>query len=266
MQYIDNSFNFTLSISPIEVENEVERLFKSNDTEQRDAFVNSLKVFISKYPHYYWLILVVFYKSQALYYASQNDDLEEFQMGFLLKDENLDFSPKERFTLFYNKERVSSDYFISPKDYKWSINEEEEETSFIELVMSQMRFSIQDFSGQDYEKINAKFDELRNAATSYLWFSLQKFTLSHVDEEELAACLWTVFDTSAHDIEMFKADGNVGQDAVDFILQHILYIDKEAFNVEENLNNLEDLKSYGSYVHDYIKIAQEVLDMDIFDM
>lgn len=259
-------FKFSISVSPNEVENEVERIFKSNDILERDAFVISLKSFIMQYPHYYWLILVAFYKSQELYYASQNDTLEEFQMGFLLKDEDLDFIPNERFTLYFNKERVSNDYFESSKDYKWSVMEDGDEASFIEIVLQQMNFSLKDFSGDDNNKINDRFDELRNAATCYLWFSLQKFTLSHVDDEELATCLWTVFDTSAHDIVFFKADGNVGQDAVDNILKNVLYINKEVYNVEENPNNLEDLKSYGDYVHDYIKISQEILNMDIFDM
>jgi hypothetical protein len=82
------------------------------------------------------------------------------------------------------------------------------------------------------------------------------------DSEDLANCLWSVLADAAHDIEIFKADGNFGQEAVDYMLKYILRMDKEAFNAEEN----DELESFNDYVHDYIKISEEILDKDIFDM
>jgi len=255
------SFEFGLSISPYELTKETEKIFKSRDIKLRDALVSSLKSFLIEYPHYYWLNLLVFYKTQSLYYEYQEDELEDFQSGFLVNEHELNFKPQDRFSLYYDKECISSNFWKSSKDYKWSKEKDGDETSFVEVVLNAMNFSIKDFSGE-----NNKYDEFRNAATTYLWFSLQKFTLTDPDAEELACCLWTAFDSMAHDIEEFKADGNVGQDAVDNVLKYILQIDKEKYNEEENPENIENLQRYGDYVHDYVKIAEEILEMDIFDM
>ena len=85
------SFEFGLSISPYELTKETEKIFKSRDIKLRDALVSSLKSFLIEYPHYYWLNLLVFYKTQSLYYEYQEDELEDFQSGFLVNEHELNF-------------------------------------------------------------------------------------------------------------------------------------------------------------------------------
>lgn len=261
---MNKPFKFTNSVSPQELQQEVDRIFKTGDIKTRDGFMSELKTFIQKNKNYYWFTLLVFYRSQELYYESQNDELEIFHLGFQINDKEFDFHPKASFTLFYNKESTSSNYWESSKDYKWTKNkDDEDEYPFIGLILNETKISLADFS----EK-NDTYNEFRNAATSYLWFSLQNFTISRPrpDAEELATLLWSVFDSEAHDYEEFKADGNVGQDALDNILHYVLHIDKEKYNTEENPDDRDDLQNYRDYVHDYVKIAEEILDMDIFDM
>jgi len=254
-------FNFDIHTDASKLDEEVERIFTSRSIEQRDAFVEEFTEFINHHPHYFWLTLSVYYKAQNVYYAANDESLEEFYSGFLVEDDDLNFKPQERFELYFHNEKDNASQWESPSDYKWSKGKNGKEASFLETVVNDMKYKLSDFSEE-----NDHYVECRNAATTYLWISLQKITLGHVNNEELATCLWSVFDIRAHELEEFNGDANVGQDAVDNMLAYILRIDKEEFNVDENPSNRDDLEQYDGYIHDYLKISQEILDMDIFDL
>jgi hypothetical protein len=201
---------------------------------------------------------LIYYKAQDCYYESGNDDLEDFYGGFAISEKSYDFTPKDEFEATYFPERESDSHWLQPSDFKWS-KDGGDKKLFIEVVLD-----LAKMSSTNYEDTLLNYAKLRNTAICCLWTSLQAYTMMRPtpDSEDLANCLWSVLADAAHDIEIFKADGNFGQEAVDYMLKYILRMDKEAFNAEEN----DELESFNDYVHDYIKISEEILDKDIFDM
>lgn len=242
------------------LEEEIERIFQIGDIQARDLFVKKAIDFINANNNFYWLSYLIFYKAQECYYQSGDDDLESFFLGFELKTSEFDFDPKQKFNLDYYPDRDSDDFWLSPKDFKWS-SESSEKGVFIEVLLSEMGIDI-----NHYEDTQLNYAILRNAATSYLWVSLQNYCSEFPDSEDLANCLWSVFSDSAHDIDIFKSDGNFCQEAVDNILKYILRMDKDSFNADENPEDRDDLNSFNDYVHDYVKISEEIIDKDIFDL
>jgi hypothetical protein len=242
------------------IEEEVERLFQLQDEKLRDLFVKNATVFINNNPSFYWLSLLIYYKAEECYYESGNDDLCDWYSGFQLLENDFNFNPKEKFKLnFYpEKDKNCDSYWASASDYKWSIGNENKK-NFVEIILDILKINI-----ENYEDTALNYSLLRNTATTCLWTSLQSYTMQRPtpESEDLANCLWSVFCDSAHEIEIFKGDGNFGQEAVDNIIKYILRMDKEEFNTEEN----DDLESFNDYVHDYVKISEEILDRDIFDM
>jgi len=240
------------------IEEEVERLFQLQDEKSRDLFIASAVDFINQNHEFYWISYLIYYKAQDCYYESGNDDLEDFYGGFAISEKSYDFTPKDEFEATYFPERESDSHWLQPSDFKWS-KDGGDKKLFIEVVLD-----LAKMSSTNYEDTLLNYAKLRNTAICCLWTSLQAYTMMRPtpDSEDLANCLWSVLADAAHDIEIFKADGNFGQEAVDYMLKYILRMDKEAFNAEEN----DELESFNDYVHDYIKISEEILDKDIFDM
>jgi hypothetical protein len=186
--------------------------------------------------------------------------LESFFIGFEIKNDNLNFDPSRKFSLDFNGNSEDDNHWLSPKDFKWS-GSSLRRSSFVEVLIKEMEIDL-----SNYEDTQSNFAIIRNAATSYLWVSLQDFASEFPEAEEFANCLWSVFSEEAHDLEMFKVEGNFGQEALDNIIKYILRIDKDIFNADENPEDRDDLNSFNDYVHDYIKISEVFLEKDIFDM
>jgi hypothetical protein len=263
----NNEGDFTFNINDItnwdfedKIEDEIERIFQISDTNARDTFVKKATDFINQHNYFYWLSLLIYYKAQDCYYTSGDDDLESFFIGFEIKKNNLNFDPSQKFSLDYDGNSEDDNHWLSPKDFKWS-SSSLRRSSFVEVILKEMEIDL-----SNYEDTQSNFALIRNAATSYLWVSLQDYSSEFPEAEDFANCLWSVFSEEANDIEIFKADGNFAQEALDNILKYILRLDKEAFNADENPEDRDDLNSFNDYVHDYIKISEEILEKDIFDM
>ena len=76
----------------------------------------------------------------------------------------------------------------------------------------------------------------------------------------MAICLWTVFDDALEEMQGTGTNFEI----VETLFKKILYIDFDSFNSDDTDD--EDLNPYNSYVHDFEKMAQIILDKDIFDL
>jgi hypothetical protein len=244
------------------IEEEVERLFQLQDEKSRDLFMANAVDFINQNHEFYWISYLIYYKAQDCYYESGNDDLVDFYGGFAISEKSYDFSPNDEFKATYFPDRESDSHLLQPSDFKWS-KAGGDKKLFIEVVLD-----LAKMSSANYEDTFLNYAKLRNTAITCLWTSLQAYTMMRPrpDSQDLANCLWSVFDDYAHEIDIFKADGNFCQEALNNIIEYILRINIDEFNAEENPCDRDDLEFFNGYEHDYIKISEEILDRDIFDM
>jgi hypothetical protein len=68
--------------------------------------------------------------------------------------------------------------------------------------------------------------------------------------------------TEVIEVEMQGTGTNF--EIVKTIFTKILYVDFDSYNSDDTDD--EDLNTFDSYVHDFEKLAQEILDKDIFDL
>ena len=176
--------------------------------------------------------------------------------------DKMEFNPEEEFLVYFNPERNSTELWRSNKDWIWSKGGGEEMT-FPELIIKEAGLKWTKTDGQtsgfsfENESDNNKY---KHWAITSLWLGIREYASDFPDDEEMAICLWTVFDDA---LDEMKGTGiNFG--IVETLFKKILYVDFDSFNSDDNDD--EDLNPYDSYAHDFKKLSQEILDKDIFDI
>ena len=129
---------------------------------------------------------------------------------------------------------------IKEADLKWSLDEER--------------------GPAFYFNDDKSYNKYRHWALSSLWLALRKYAGDFPDADEMATCLWTVFDDAFEEME----GTGLNFEVVENLFKNILYIDFDSYNSDQSDD--ENLNPYISYVHDFEKLAQEILDRDIFDL
>lgn len=244
----------------------IETLVRERNKEELNSIANRLIEFVNENHECYWKLVSVshFLNELRNTIECELDDDQSLQDTFDFIDQydsdfsnrlitELSFNPEEEFSTYFNPERKSEDYWRSNTDWLWSNKPGDDEMTFTELMFNRAGLDIND---TDYDS-----DKYVNWGISSLWIALRNYASDFPEADELAICLWTVFD-NAH--EICNDGSGVNWDIIQILIEDLLYINMDDYNTEESDD--EDLKAYDPYVHDFIKISQEILDKDIFDM
>ena len=249
-----------------ELNTHIENLIREKNDSELNSIMDRLIEFVNENRECYWKLVSI---SQFLYELRNKIECEvednltpQVNLDFIEQFCNdlfnklmteISFNPEIEFMTYFNPERKSEEYWRSNTDWLWSNEQGGDEMTFTELIFNRAGLDINDI---DYDS-----DKYVHFGISSLWIALRNYASDFPDAEDMAICLWTVFD-NAH--EICNDGSGVNWDIIQRIIEDLLYINMDDYNTEES-DNL-DLEAYDPYVHDFIKISQEILDRDIFDM
>lgn len=249
-----------------ELNTHIENLIREKNDSELNSIMDRLIEFVNENRECYWKLVSI---SQFLYELRNKIECEvednltpQVNLDFIEQFCNdlfnklmteISFNPEIEFMTYFNPERKSEEYWRSNTDWLWSNEQGGDEMTFTELIFNRAGLDINDI---DYDS-----DKYVNFGISSLWIALRNYASDFPEADELAICLWTVFD-NAH--EICNDGSGVNWDIIQRIIEDLLYINMDDYNTEESDD--EDLEAYDPYVHDFIKISQEILDRDIFDM
>lgn len=244
----------------------IETLVRERNEEELNSIANRLIEFVNENHECYWRLVSVSHFLTELRNTIEfelDDDqslqdtfdfIDQFDSDFSNKlTTELSFNPEEEFHTYFNPERQSESGWRNNTDWLWSNEQGGDEMTFTELIFNRAGLDIND---TDYDG-----DKYVNWGISSLWIALRNYASDFPDAEDMAICLWTVFDNTH---EICNDGSGVNWDIIQILIEDLLYINMDDYNTEESDD--EDLEAYDPYVHDFIKISQEILDKDIFDM
>jgi hypothetical protein len=230
----------------------IENIVQSKDIDAVSEFSDFIKGFVNKNPECFWMILATSQKLDILRIQFEEEaELYDFISEFDSQlTEDLDVDLKEKFNLFF---------YPNNDGGEWSKIEDGILMTFSEIILSEANL--------DLSSDNFDWNKYTNYAISHLWIGLQNYTSKNagrIDEDDLAFCLKTVFE------ERYEPMSDIGEgcnhDVVSMVITLIMQLDINEFNADENPSDRDDLENYGDYTTDYKKIAEEILNVDIFDL
>lgn len=231
----------------------VERIISSKDNELISEFTNFIHDFVNNNPECFWMILAVSQKLDVLKIQNEeDDDVYEFISDFDSNlTEGITVDLKEEFQMFFHPNEEDGG--------KWSKNKNGDLITFSEVVLAEAELDI--------ESDSFDWDKYTNYAISHLWIGLQNYisqNAGRIDEEDLASCLNTVFEERYE--PMSENGQGVNHDVVTMLISLIMQLDFNEYDADENPSDRDDLDFYRDYSTDYKKIAEEILEVDIFDL
>lgn len=249
-----------------ELYNHFETLIREKNDIELNSIVDRIIQFVNENWECYWKLVSIshfLYELRNKIEVEVDDNtnlqdtlefIEQFNSDLSNKlTKELSFNPETEFHTYFNPERQSDNFWRNNTDWLWSNEEGGDEMTFTEVIFNRAGLDIND---SDYDS-----SKYINFGISSLWIAMRNYASDFPDAEDMAICLWTVFD-NAHDI---CNNGNGDNwDIIQRIIEDLLLINMDDYNTEESDD--EDLEAYDPYVHDFIKISQEILDKDIFDM
>lgn len=249
------------------IENLVRALVNGPEaSEELEKITEALTSFVNENHECFWLLVAVDQLLGKLYsdieaesYENETEEntalfefIDEFNSRYSeIVGEKITFSPEQEFGITFNCE-----------DNTWSRNGGEEKT-FPEIIIEHagLKWSLNEEYSPAFDFEDERtLKKYKHSAISSLWLGLRDFARTWPDEEDMATCLFTVFDDAL--VEMSGTGYN--WEIVETLLEKILYISVSEYNTEES--DRDDLNAYEPYVYDVEKIAQEILDKDIFDL
>lgn len=273
----DNLYATTENYQIEKLTDNIEELVRSKNIEELTELTETIVSFVNENHECSWMLVAIDQYLGELYNTieceTEDNDTEEnqevfsfiqeFNTGYAdIVAEKIEFNLEEEFLVYFNPERNSTEFWRSNKDWLWSKGGGEEMT-FPELIIKlaglKWTFSDEYSPGFDFEK-ESDNNKYKHWAITSLWLGIREYASDFPDAEEMAICLWTVFDDALEEMQGTGTNFEI----VETLFKKILYIDFDSFNSDDTDD--EDLNPYNSYVHDFEKLAQEILDKDIFDL
>jgi hypothetical protein len=274
----DNLYSITEDYQIGELTNAIEELVRSKNLEELTTLTETIVEFVNGNHECSWMLFAI---DQFLGELCNTIEIEceeneteengevfsfiqEFNSGYTeIVSEKIEFNPEEEFAVYFNPERNSDEYWRSNKDWLWSKERGGEEMTFPELIIKEAGLKwtkTEEYTpGFDFEN-ERDWNTYKHRAITSLWLALREYAGDFPDAEDMAICLWTVFDDAFGDMEGTGTNFEI----VKTIFTKILYVDFDSYNSDDTDD--EDLNPYMSYVHDFEKLSQELLDKDIFDL
>ena len=273
----DNLYATTENYQIEKLTDNIEELVRSKNIEELTELTETIVSFVNENHECSWMLVAIDQYLGELYNTiecetedndtEENQELfsfiQEFNTGYAdIVAEKIEFNLEEEFLVYFNPERNSTEFWRSNKDWLWSKGGGEEMT-FPELIikLAGLKWTHTDeyTPGFDFEN-ESDNNKYKHCAITSLWLGIREYASDFPDAEEMAICLWTVFDDA---LEEMQGTG-INFEIVETLFKKILYIDFDSFNSDDTDD--EDLNPYNSYVHDFEKMAQIILDKDIFDL
>lgn len=261
----DNLYATTENFQIEKLTDNIEELVRSKNIEELTELTETIVSFVNENHECSWMLVAIDQYLGELYNTiecetedndtEENQELfsfiQEFNTGYAdIVADKIEFSPESEFTIYYNSE-------------KWYKEEGDEETTFPELIIKEagLKWTYTDeyLPGFDFEN-ESDNNKYKHWAITSLWLGLREYSSDFPDAEDMATCLWTVFDDALEEMQGTGTNFEI----VETLFKKILYVDFDSFNSDDTDD--EDLNPYNSYVHDFEKLAQEILDKDIFDL
>lgn len=273
----DNLYATTENYQIGKLTDNIEELVRSKNIEELTELTETIVSFVNENHECSWMLVAIDQYLGELYNTiecetEENDTeenqelfsfIQEFNTGYAdIVAEKIEFNLEEEFLVYFNPERNSTEFWRSNKDWLWSKGGGEEMT-FPELIikLAGLKWTHTDeyTPGFDFEN-ESDNNKYKHWAITSLWLGIREYASDFPDAEEMAICLWTVFDDALEEMQGTGTNFEI----VETLFKKILYIDFDSFNSDDTDD--EDLNPYNSYVHDFEKLAQEILDKDIFDL
>jgi hypothetical protein len=273
----DNLYSTTEDYQIENLTNTIEELVKTKNHEELVKLSETLVDFVNQNYECFWMIVAVDQYLGQLCNTFDNDYCEneteenkqlydfisEFNTEYFQIVKKLDFNKLAEFKVYFNPERNSDEYWRSNKDWLWSKEMGSEEMTFPELIIKEAQLkwtTTEEYTpGFDFEN-QRDWDTYKHRAITSLWLGLREYAREFPEAEDMAICLWTAFDDALEEMEGTGTNFEI----IKTIFTKILYVDFDSFNSDDTDD--ENLNPYMSYVHDFEKLAQELLDRDIFDL
>lgn len=268
----DNLYATTENYQIEKLTDNIKELVRSKSLEELTILTEILVSFVNENHECFWMLVSIDQYLGELYSkieleTEENDTEEnqelfsfigEFKTGYSdIVSDKIEFDPEEEFLVYFNPERNSNEFLRSNKDWLWSKGGDEEMT-FPELIIKESGLEWTQ-TGFDFEN-ESDNNKYKHWAITSLWFGIREYASDFPDAEEMAICLWTVFDDA---LEEMQGTG-INFEIVETLFKKVLYVDFDSFNSDDTDD--EYLNPYNSYVHDFEKLSQEILDKDIFDI
>ena len=273
----DNLYATTENYQIEKLTDNIEELVRSKNIEELTELTETIVSFVNENHECSWMLVAIDQYLAELYNTiecetEENDTeenqevfsfIQEFNTGYAdIVAEKIEFNLEEEFLVYFNPERNSTEFWRSNKDWLWSKGGGEEMT-FPELIIKlaglKWTFSDEYSPGFDFEN-ESDNNKYKHWAITSLWLGIREYASDFPDAEEMAICLWTVFDDALEEMQGTGTNFEI----VETIFKKILYVDFDSFNSDDTDD--EDLNPYNSYVHDFEKLSQIILDKDIFDL
>jgi hypothetical protein len=282
----DNLYSITEDYQIENLTNAIEELVRTKNLEELVTLTETIVSFVNENHECSWMLVAIDQYLVELYNTldneycenetEENKELYDFISEFItykredglpsysdIISKNLKFNPEKEFTVYFNPERNSDEYWRSNKDWLWSKEQGGEEMTFPELIIKEAGLkwtTTEEYTpGFDFEN-EKDWKTYKHRAITSLWLGLRKYADEFPDAEDMAICLWTVFDDALEEMQGTGTNFEI----VKTIFTKILYVDFDSYNSDDTDD--EDLNTFDSYVHDFEKLAQEILDKDIFDL
>jgi len=259
----DNLYSTTEDYQIENLTNTIEELVRSKNLEELTTLTETIVSFVNQNHECSWMLVAIDQFLGELYNTieieceenetEENEEvfsfIQEFNSGYTeIVSEKIEFSPEEEFTVYFNPERNSDEYWRSNKDWLWSKERGGEEMTFPELIIKEAGLKwtkTEEYTpGFDFEN-QRDWDTYKHRAITSLWLALREYAGDFPDAEDM--------EGTGTNFEIVKT-----------IFTKILYVDFDSYNSDDTDD--EDLNPYMSYVHDFEKLSQELLDKDIFDL
>lgn len=270
MEKFDLSYNNLYTLTEpckfLSLKKEIERIVRVRDLEGLTGLSGELVSFVNSKRECFWMLVAVSEWLSYLYNKIESEENEElfsfisdFNFDELVRD-RIDFNPEEEFAIRFNSERRNEEFWRTNRDWLWS-NRGGEEMTFPELIISNagLEWYIHDDWGFDFRN-EGDVLKYKHWAVSSLWMGLREYCREFPDSEELAICLWTVFDDVMEEMQ----GSGLNWEVIEMLFGNILNIEMDEWNSDDS--DRDDLEPYDNYVHDIKGLSGEVLDRDIFDL
>ena len=273
----DNLYATTENYQIEKLTDNIEELVRSKNIEELTELTETIVSFVNENHECSWMLVAIDQYLGELYNTiecetEENDTeenqelfsfIQEFNTGYAdIVAEKIEFNLEEEFLVYFNPERNSTEFWRSNKDWLWSKGGGEEMT-FPELIIKEagLKWTTTDEYTPGFDFENEKdWNTYKHRAITSLWLALREYARTFPDAEDMAICLWTTFDDALEEMQGTGTNFEI----VKTIFTKILYVDFDSYNSDDTDD--EDLNPYNSYVHDFEKLAQEILDKDIFDL
>lgn len=218
-----------------------------------------------------YLIPIFYNKIEKEQYEIEHPMRFNFNLNEFLEEFGFEFSPER------NKD---SGYWESTSDYTWTDPNNNTEGSFLQLLLGRIQVTVEDINangelkywdGNNWVELTEKSNNqyIENIAATFLWFSMVKFIKDKVhkqgyDNKDLAKLIWTVVqDPIADEInDVLQGEIYGFESFFQIVAPSMLGFNLDHYDWEKN----DEMQGYGDYVHDFKAIAQDILNMDIFDI